>query len=120
MRFLTGVLIVAGLAALAWAWLFGPYWLDYFRMKDVVGSAALSWSAFDEARGRMELAQGLRKREIPDYLTPDACDFYQDPGGIKVVDCGWTVDVMIPGLDSARRLHFDVRESVGADGRLLE
>jgi hypothetical protein len=120
MRFLTVVLALAALLGVGWAWFFGPYWIDYYKMNDVVGSAALSWSAFNEARGRMELADGLRKREIPDYLTPDACRFYEEAGSVKVVDCAWTVDVYIPVVATARRLSFQVVKSVGTDGRLLE
>ncbi|MDP2312754.1 MAG: hypothetical protein Q8P41_07600 [Pseudomonadota bacterium] len=120
MRFLTYVLIALVAAAGGWAWFFGPYWLDYYKMEDVVGSAVLSWAAFNENKGKMELAEGLRKREIPDYLTPDACRFYQEGGGVKVVDCAWTVDVYLPLVDQARRLNFRVIQSAGSDGRLLE
>lgn len=119
MRFLTFVLLVAALAGAGWVWLFGPYWVDYYKMKEVVGSAALSWAAFNEPRGRQELAYGLRQREIPDYLTPEACTFYVENGD-KVVDCAWTVDVVIPLVDDARRLHFQVIEAATADGRLAQ
>ncbi|MDP2305379.1 MAG: hypothetical protein Q8P18_05085 [Pseudomonadota bacterium] len=120
MRVLTMVLIVAALAAAGWAWLFGPYWVDYFKMQDVAGSAVLSWAAYDETRGRSELAEQLKFREIPDYLTPDACRFYIEAGGIKVVDCAWTVDVYIPLVEEARRLSFSVVQSASTDGRLLK
>ncbi len=119
MRFLSYVLIVAALLGAGWAWLFGPYWVDYFKMEDVVGSAVLSWAAFDEPRGKAELAEQLRFREIPDYLTPDACRFYKD-GKDKVVDCDWTVDVPIPVVDQTRRLRFRVTQMAGPDGRLVQ
>ena len=119
MRFLTVVLIVAGILGAGWAWFFGPYYLDAYKMNDIVGSSVLSWAAYDENRGHLELADGLRKREIPAYLTPDACRFYTEAGGIKVVDCAWTADVYLP-FDQARRLHFQVVKSAGTDGRLLE
>lgn len=120
MRFLTVVLIVAAVAGAGWAWLFGPYYVDAWKMQDVAGTAVLSWAAFDETRGRMELADQLRKREIPDYLTPDACKFYKEPGEVKVVDCVWTVDVYLPVVDQARRLSFQVTQAASTDGRLLE
>ncbi len=120
MRFLTLVLILAAAAGAGWVWLFGPYWIDAYRMNDVAGSAALSWAAFDEPRGRMELAQELRRREIPDYVTPDQCRFYLEPGDLKVVDCAWTVDVYLPVVDQTRRLSFQVVKSATPDGRLEE
>lgn len=114
------LLFLAALAAAAWAWFFGPYYLDAVKMEDVAGSAVLSWAAFDEGRGRSELAEELRRREIPDYLTPDACKFYKQGGGEKVVDCSWTVDVYLPVIDHTRRLAFQVVQVAGADGRLAE
>jgi len=120
MRFLTYVLIVAALAAAGWAWYFGPYFVDSYKMQDVVGSAALSWAAFSEEKGKAQLAAELKRREIPDYLTPDACIFYMEPGGLKVVDCEWTVDVYLPVVDQARRLSFQVVKSASSDGRLVE
>lgn len=120
MRFLTVVLIVALAFALGWAWLFGPYWMDYFRMKDVAGSAVLSWAAFDERKGHLELETELRRREIPDYFRADSCRFYKEPGDVKVVDCAWAVDVVIPVVAQTRRLSFQVKQSATKDGRLVE
>ena len=40
MRFLTYVLIVAVALGVGWAWLFGPYWIDYYKMQDVVAAGA--------------------------------------------------------------------------------
>lgn len=120
MRFITLVLVVAAALGAGWAWLFGPYWVDYYKMEDVVGSAALSWAAFGEPRGKAELVEQLRFREIPDYLTPDACRFYKEAVDVKVVDCDWTVDVQIPLVDQTRRMRFRVTQSAGADGRLLK
>lgn len=120
MKFLTLVLILAAAAAAGWAWFFGPYYVDAFKMEDVAGSAALSWAAFDEQRGKMELAEELRRREIPDYLTPDACKFYKQNGDEKVVDCAWTVDVYLPVIDQTRRLAFQVVQVANTDGRLAE
>ncbi len=120
MRFTTIVLVVAVIAGLGWAWLFGPYYVDAYKMNDVAGTAVLSWAAFDEPRGRIELADQLRKREIPDYLTPEACRFYMEAGNVKVVDCQWTADVYLPLVEQARRLSFQVKKSAGTDGRLIE
>ena len=46
MRFLTFVLIVAALFGAGWAWLFGPYWVDYYRME--AGSAGFQ-AGYQEA-----------------------------------------------------------------------
>lgn len=120
MRWMTILLVVAALFAAGWAWLFGPYWIDYYKMQDIVGTTTLTWAAFDEPRAHSELAEGLRKREIPAYLTPEACSFYMEAGGLKVVDCAWAVEVAIPVVDQRRRLAFRVKKSASTDGRLLE
>jgi hypothetical protein len=118
MRIVSLLLLVAALAGIGWAWLFGPYWIDYYKMQDVAGSAVLSWAAFDETRGRMQLVEQLRHREIPDYITLDACRFYEEQGALKVVDCAWTADVYIPLVDQTRRLFFQVKKTATRDGRL--
>ena len=120
MRFLTVVLVIALAFAVGWAWLFGPYWMDYYKMKDVAGSAALSWAAFDERKGHLELEMELRRREIPDDFRADSCRFYKEPGDVKVVDCAWAVDVVIPVVAQTRRLSFQVKQSATKDGRLVE
>ena len=120
MRWMTIVLAIAAVVALVWAWLFGPYWLDYYKMQDIAGSATLSWAAFDENRGHMELADGLKKREIPAYLTPEACSFYTEAGGVKTVDCAWAVEVVIPVVEHRRRMSFRVKKSASTDGRLIQ
>lgn len=113
-----GILLV--LVAGGWAFFFGPYYVDSLKMEDVAGSAALTWVAFDEAKGRAELAEQLRRREIPDYFTPESCRFYGAPGDQKVVDCAWTVDVYLPVVDQTRRLSFHVKKTASADGRLVD
>ena len=121
MRLLTFVLILAAVLALGWAWLFGPYWIDYFKMKTIVGTAALSWSAYDMERGKRELAHLLRAEHIPEYLTPDACKFYEAKiNQEKTVDCAWTVEVAMPLHLEPRRLHFSIIEVVNAEARVEE
>lgn len=107
MRFLTLVLIVAALMGIGWAVIFGPYWIDAWKMQDVVGSAALSWDAFSEDKGRQQLLDEMKRREIPEYLTPEECTFFEEPDHSKVVDCNWYVDVY-PPLIEPRRLKFRV------------
>ena len=120
MRILTPVLTIAVLAGLAWCYIFGPYYVDDYRMQDVVGTTALTWAAYDETRAHHELVAQLRDREIPEYLTPESCSFYEDVGEVKVVDCQWMVDVYIPYTDVVRRLSFRRVKSASKDGRLID
>ena len=119
MKFLTVVLIAAAIVGAAWAWFFAPYYIDAWKMQDVTGSAAASWAAFTEEKGRAKLHDELKRREIPDYLTEDKCTFYEDVGEVKVVDCDWYVAVYTP-LVEPRRLKFRVVRAVGRGGRLAE
>lgn len=117
MRFLSVVLLVAVLIGLGWSYYFGSYYVDAFKMNDVVGSAALSWTAYTQQRAQNELKDQLKRREIPEYLTPEQCTFYEEPEGAKVVDCQWHVDVEVP-LMGERRLRFRVAKA--ANGNMLE
>lgn len=120
MRLSSFLLLLAALAGVGWAWIFGPYYVDAWKMEDVVGTAVLSWANLNRARGEEELASGLRDREIPDYLNPQACDFYEEGSGFKTVDCAWFVDVHVPVVDQTRRLKFRVVKTANRDGRLEE
>lgn len=107
MKFLTVVLIVAAAAGAAWCYYFGPYYLDEYRMQDVVATTALTWAAYSEDRAHVELKDQMRLREVGSYLTPEQCTFYEDVGETKVIDCDWYVDVFLPG-DNGRRIKFKV------------
>ena len=119
MRVLTFLLIVAAIAGIGWYAIFGSYYVDAWKMGDVAGSAAASWAAFNEEKGHYQLIDEMKRREIPDYLTPDQCTFYEDAGGVKVVDCDWYVDVYPPMVEP-RRLKFKVVRAASPDGRLEE
>lgn len=120
MKLLTPVLIIAALLGLGWCYYFGPYYIDAYKMKDVAGTAAISWAAFNEEKGHNELGQELKRREIPEYLTVENCSFYERPGDVKVVECTWYVDVYLPFTETARRLSFRVEQSATRDGLLDE
>ncbi|MFZ5476361.1 MAG: hypothetical protein ACOZNI_06250 [Myxococcota bacterium] len=120
MKLSTFLLLVAAVAGAGWCWLFGPFYWDHFKMSDVVGTTALTWAAYNEERARAEFKHQLKQRGIPDYLTIEACAFHEGAGGLKVVDCRWYVDVVIPFTDSARRLNFQVLKTATPDGRLTD
>lgn len=107
MKFLTVVLILAAAAGAGWCYYFGPYYIDEFKMQDVVGTAALTWGAYNEERAHVELKDQMRIRGVGEYLTPEQCTFYEDVGETKVVDCDWYVDVYLP-FEAGRRIKFRV------------
>lgn len=120
MRLTSFLLLVVLAVGLGWCWLFLPYYIDAWKMEDVAGTAVLSWANINRARGEGVLKHGLKDREIPDYLTPENCDFYEEADGLKTVDCAWFVDVTIPVADQTRRLQFRVVKSASRDGRLVD
>jgi hypothetical protein len=121
MRQLVSLLLMVGaVVGVGWCYYFAPFYIEHFRMGDVVGSAAMTWHALGEKKGREELLVRMRQREIDsEYLDPATrCQFYEEEGN-KIVGCEWEVEVY-PPLVGGRRLHFAVRKGVGANGDVVD
>ncbi len=102
-----------------WLWFFAPYYVDWIKMGEAAGDAALTWQAFGKKRGEDELVIRMKERGLPDYLHPGLCSFDEIPGdGSKQVYCSWDVDVYLPQPFPPRRLSFECLKVVGADGKL--
>ncbi len=107
---LTVLLLLALIVAGFFAQLFGPYYLDYMNMKEVVKSASLAWYAnAEEVAGREKLRMTLDQKEI-DYITGDDCSF-EKQGEYFVVSCAWVVHVYYPGTDYYKTLDYSVTAS---------
>lgn len=107
----SGVVIGGG-----WLTYFGPYYKDYYVMQEVAESGALTWAAYSKERGRHEVADQLKRREI-DYVTPAHCELHEGIGTF-IVTCRWQVDVY-PPLIGGRRLDFEAEAVASKDGRLV-
>ena len=92
-----GLLVLGVIAAIGWAVLFGPHYIEWFKMDDVVKTSALTWTAFDQNRAQISVRDEIRMREINDVVFED-CTFSENTD-LKTVSCNWKVDVNIPLLD---------------------
>jgi hypothetical protein len=120
MRIGSVILLLAVILGGGWVYFFGTHYIQAIKMEDVVGSAALSWQALGETRGHQQLGEEMRRREIPSYITPEECTFYEEPGGTKVVECSWFVDVYLPLMKEGRRLRFRVAKAASPSGDLQD
>jgi hypothetical protein len=113
-----GLLAIGAILGIGWVFLYGPHYLQYLKMDDVVKSTALTWSAFTEERARNALKDDLRMEEIDDVLIED-CTLSQQ-NDEKTVTCRWYVDVDIPLIGQTRRLRFDRSATATKDQRLAD
>jgi hypothetical protein len=102
-----GIILILLLAAAGGvAWLFGPYYLDYMNMKEVVASASLSWYATDSKGGaEAKLGEELRTKDI-EYIVEDDCTI-DEVGKLYTVSCYWEVDVYYPFTKYYKTLAFE-------------
>lgn len=101
--------ILLGGAALFGAYLFyvfGDYYLTYFKMKELTKSVMLDWVGLNEGKARRRLGEEFRRQEIPDYVSPEYCEF-ETNGQERSVTCTWEVDVYYPGTDYYKTLSFE-------------
>ena len=113
-----GLLVVGVLLGIGWVVLFGPHYIEYMKMDDVVKSTALTWSAFTEDRARSSLKDNLRMEEIGDVLFED-CTLSQQ-NDEKTVTCRWYADIEIPLVGQTRRLRFECTATATKDQRLAD
>ncbi|HND30105.1 MAG TPA: hypothetical protein PKY30_20305 [Myxococcota bacterium] len=116
--FVQGLMAVGVVLGLGWMVLFGPHYIEYMKMDDVVKSTALTWSAFTEERARSALKDDLRFEEIDDVLIED-CTLSQQ-NDEKTVTCRWYTDVDIPLVNQTRRLRFERTATATKDQRLAD
>lgn len=118
MKIGTVLLLLAAIVGGGWSYYFGIHHVQAYKMNDVVGTAALTWVALGETRAHQKLDEELRRREIPEYVTPENCTFYEDAGE-KTVECSWVVDVYLPFVADGRRMRFRVAKTALANGELI-
>jgi len=109
---LLGVLAFAGLLVHT----FGPAFIDYMNMREVIKAASLSWYAKQtEQSARARLEEGLADKEIGYITGKDACTF-KESAEEYVVACSWSLDVYYPGTDYYKTLDFWVSSSADRRG----
>ena len=95
-----------------------PYWTAR-KMDEVVTVSILEWRDRNQVKGESMLAHELDKREIPMYIIPEDCEFWED-GKEKHVSCYWAVDVKYPLVDKRTTLEFEVHKYLDASGDLYD
>ncbi len=119
MKIGTLLLLVAAIVGGGWAYYFGTHEVQAYKMNDIVGTTVLTWVSLGDTRAHQKLDQELRRREMPDYITPEQCTFYEEAGE-KTVECSWVVDVYLPMVKEGRRLRYRVAKSGLANGDLVD
>lgn len=105
-QILTILLTAAGVAGMYLAFTFGDYYIVYFKMKELTKSVMLDWVGLNEGKARRRLGEEFRRQDIPDYISPEFCEF-QTTGQERSVTCSWEVDVYYPGTDYYKTLDFE-------------
>ena len=100
-------LLIAAVAAVYWGVAFLPhYWVTY-KMEEVVTVSTLEWRDKSKDKAQDRLARELDKKEIPLYVLPQDCEFYEEENR-RHVDCYWAVDVKWLLVDKRTTLEFYV------------
>jgi len=94
---------------------FGPYYWDYWKMKEVTKTAALHWKVFSRKAAEEKLRLMLDDKDISEYIEPSYCKF-QDKLKRATVFCSWEVDVYYPFSENFRTLDFYTEYTVEMDG----
>lgn len=113
-----GALLLMVLVGIGWAAFYGPHWIEYAYMQDVVKTGALTWGSFSLDKARVQVHDEIARHEIEDVVIED-CEFTEATGS-KTVTCRWVVDITFPVIEQTRRLRFNLSESVDASGNLIK
>jgi len=117
MNFFTLVMILAVLVGSLLAHRFGPYYWDYWKMKEITKTTALHWKVYSRKAAEEKLVYMLSEKEFGDnYIGPDFCGF-SETSKTRTVWCSWEVEVNYPFSDHIRTLSFATEHAARMDGR---
>jgi len=110
------VLIVATIVGLIFVNRFGPYYWDYWKMKEVTKTTALQWRVYSKKAAVEKLHHMLTPGEFgDDYIDPSFCSMEDLKSRLRV-SCYWEVDVEYPLSDKVRTLVFTTEHIETLDG----
>jgi hypothetical protein len=110
------LLLLIGIAAgIAGTHRFGPYYWDYWQMKEITKSTARTWRVLGRNAADEKLATMIEDRNLSDYIDPSFCDLHEVGSGFRV-QCSWEVDVYYPFSESIRTLSFATEYVAHMDG----
>ena len=115
-NFIAVVLIVAAIAAITFIYRFGPYYWDYWKMKEITKTTALQWKVYSKKAAEEKLRHMVSPSEFgDDYIEADLCHF-EDGGKRLTVWCAWEVDVYYPFSENIKTLSFSTEHTESMDG----
>jgi hypothetical protein len=94
---------------------FGPYYWDYWQMKEITKSTARTWRVLGRKAADEKLSTMIEDRGLSDYIDPSFCDIHEVASGYRV-QCSWEVDVYYPFSDTIRVLSFETEYIAHMDG----
>ena len=93
---------------------FGPYYWDFWQMKEITKTTARTWKMFGRQEADAKLATMIEDRDLLDYLDPTFCDLIDQNQGVRV-HCSWEVDVYYPFSEKIRTLAFETEHFESMD-----
>ncbi len=84
---------------------FGPYYWDFWQMKEITKTTARTWKMFGRQEAESKLETMIEDRDLLDYVDPTFCDLIEQNKGVRV-HCSWEVDVYYPFSEKIRTLAF--------------
>ena len=101
----TVIVLLAFAAGVVGTQRFGPYYWDYWQMKEITKTTARTWRILGRQTALDKLRTMIDDRGMADYIDPSFCDLSEVRGGFRV-ECSWEVDVYYPFSESIRTLSF--------------
>ena len=110
------ILIVGTIVGLIFAQRFGPYYWDYWKMKEITKTTALQWKVYSKKAAVDKMQHMLSLRQFgDDYIDPTFCNLEDLKNRLRV-SCYWEVDVEYPFSDKVRTLAFATEHIESLDG----
>jgi hypothetical protein len=114
------ILVFLGIfAGLFWSYAFLPHYWTHMEMEEVVQVSLLTWRDKNKARAMETLEHELKKREIPSYIIPEDCEFYEEENR-RHMECFWAVDVKYPLIEKRKTLEFVVNKYLDENDNLYD
>ena len=93
---------------------FGPYYWDYWQMKEITKTTARTWRILGMQAATEKLGVMLQDRGLSDYIDASFCDLSEFRDGYRVA-CSWEVDVYYPFSETIRTLSFSTEHVAQMD-----
>ena len=112
---LTLILVFIIGSAITLVFRFGPYYWDYWQMKEITKTAVRTWKIVGRQAGEDKLVTMIDDKGLAEYIDPAFCDFHEAQRSIRV-QCSWEVDVYYPLSENIRTLAFWTEHEEDMDG----